>query len=521
MINKINIYIYKKFVKFIIYFTKKSKMEFDPKDLNFGLIDFDDQIKIKSVYINVGEIKPEITNYKNLLFHSFSWLSYSKILGGASNIKKANKIITEWINKYKSLNSSVWSISLVASRFINLIYALEFVSILFDNKLKKNIYKFLYLHFLLLRYQIKKNKNNISITDFKAFLLGSCVYKKPSNYALKLLDELLADQVDSLGFHKSYNSLEQAKFINNLHEIKAICLFFKIPENKKLIFQINNMTAVMQNLFHQDNSLILFNGSKNNNLNEVKKVLGLANDIIPKNITSNEEGLVFYKDKNKSIFMDIVRPVNKTINNSLHASTLAFELSCDGEKIITNCGSLNREILNEDDYLKYSAAHTTIVLNNTNISELSKKNSYRRVPDKITFNKENDKENVIWTASHNGYINNFKKIITRKIKIMKNNNEIIGEDSIISTKINTKKIVYHIRFHLLPNCNAILTNNKKTVILQIKDQSWLFKTNSEASIENSIYINHENKIQQTKQIVLSGYVSDKKKTENWVIIKHD
>ena len=73
----------------------------------------------------------------------------------------------------------------------------------------------------------------------------------------------------------------------------------------------------------------------------------------------------------------------------------------------------------------------------------------------------------------------------------------------------------------MPNCNSILTNNKKTVILQIKDQSWLFKTNSAASIEDSIYINHENKIQQTKQIVLSGYVSDKKKTENWVIKKHD
>ena len=58
MINKINIYIYKKFVKFIIYFTKNSKMEFDPKDLNFGLIDFDDQIKIKSVYISFSEITP-------------------------------------------------------------------------------------------------------------------------------------------------------------------------------------------------------------------------------------------------------------------------------------------------------------------------------------------------------------------------------------------------------------------------------------------------------------------------------
>ena len=66
-------------------------------------------------------------------------------------------------------------------------------------------------------------------------------------------------------------------------------------------------------------------------------------------------------------------PVNKTINNSLHASTLAFELSCLGEKIITNCGSINREIINENDYLRYSAAHSTIIVNNTNISELNKK----------------------------------------------------------------------------------------------------------------------------------------------------
>ena len=72
----------------------------------------------------------------------------------------------------------------------------------------------------------------------------------------------------------------------------------------------------------------------------------------------------------KSIFMDIVRPINETVNSSIHASTLAFELSCKGEKIITNCGSINREGFIDDDYLRYSAAHSTIILNNTNLLQL-------------------------------------------------------------------------------------------------------------------------------------------------------
>ena len=91
----------------------------------------------------------------------------------------------------------------------------------------------------------------------------------------------------------------------------------------------------------------------------------------------------------------------------------------------------------------------------------------------------------------------------------------------MSTKSNTNNIIYHIRFHLMPHCNCILTNNKKNAILQINKQSWTFKTSSLLSIEDSIYVNNENKIQQTKQIVISGHVSSRKKIEYWKISKHE
>jgi len=521
MIKNIKSYIENIFIRFFINFKKYEKIYFNPEELNFSLINFIDQKKIKSIYLNINSLNVNIQNKNSQVYHSFDWLNYSKKLGGANNIKRANQIIESWIDKHRSINSPLWSVDFVSSRYINIVYALDFLSILFDQKLKEKIYRFLYLHYWLLKNQLNYNNKKYKIQSLKALLLGNCIYKRGIKKSLKLLNNLFNDQIDSFGFHKSYNALEHSRFINDLHEIKNIFLFFQVPKNKILLFQINNMTAVIQNLFHHDKSLILFNGSRNTNLKEVNKVINLSKDIIPKKIDSNEEGLVFFKDNEKSIFMDIVRPINETVNSSIHASTLAFELSCKGEKIITNCGSIDRGGFIDDDYLRYSAAHSTIILNNTNISELNRNKSYRRVPNKITFNKEDQKGYILWNSGHNGYINNFNKIVSRKIKIIKNKNEIIGEDSFMSTKSNTNNIIYHIRFHLMPHCNCILTNNKKNAILQINKQSWTFKTSSLLSIEDSIYVNNENKIQQTKQIVISGHVSSRKKIEYWKISKHE
>ena len=51
----------------------------------------------------------------------------------------------------------------------------------------------------------------------------------------------------------------------------------------------------------------------------------------------------------------------------------------------------------------------------------------------------------------------------------------MGEDSIISLKAKDEKIVYHIRFHLMPGINTNVTNNKKSIILKTKKNNiWLF-----------------------------------------------
>ena len=134
-------------------------------------------------------------------------------------------------------------------------------------------------------------------------------------------------------------------------------------------------------------------------------------------------------------------------------------------------------------------------------------------------NYENINDMTIFEGSHNGYVHKYKKIIKRKLIISHNENKVMGEDSIISLKAKDEKIVYHIRFHLMPGINTNVTNNKKNIILKTKKNNiWIFKSNSEITIENSIYVNN-NTTKEIQQIVIKGITSKGKQIEKWSIEK--
>ena len=95
----------------------------------------------------------------------------------------------------------------------------------------------------------------------------------------------------------------------------------------------------------------------------------------------------------------------------------------------------------------------------------------------------------------------------------------MGKDTIISTRNNNHRIVYHIRFHLVYELSYNFTNNKKSVILKLKNNDmWLFKSDDELVIEDSILVDN-NKTISTKQIVIKGIINTTKIEKNWSLEK--
>ena len=197
------------------------------------------------------------------------------------------------------------------------------------------------------------------------------------------------------------------------------------------------------------------------------------------------------------------------ISSNLSAGTLSIELSGFGEKIIANCGA-SESFGKNPEYLRYSAAHSTIILQNTNISEIKEGNPHIKFPQSVVFRNETNQQQDIFEGSHNGYLKKFNKIIKRKLIIFKNKNKIDGEDSFIPYKGFSNRLIYHIRFHLADEMILNFTNNKKNIILKTKlNNIWLFKSDTELIIEDSILVDN-NITKPTKQIVIKGVLSDKK-----------
>ena len=137
----------------------------------------------------------------------------------------------------------------------------------------------------------------------------------------------------------------------------------------------------------------------------------------------------------------------------------------------------------------------------------------------IIFRKETDTIKEIFEGSHSGYLKKFNKIIKRKLIIYKSENKINGEDSFISYKDFNNRLIYHIRFHLSDEMVLNFTNNKKNIIIKTRlNNIWLFKSNSELIIEDSILVDN-NTTQPTKQIVIKGIVHDKKIIKKWSLEK--
>lgn len=465
-------------------------------------------------------LKDNFTENITLLdIHTFNFLFFFQKLGGKEGIKLSKKNIFIWFKKYKYSGNFIWSDDYSSKRFINLVYSYDFLCSTLDKKEINYINFILNFHIKRINLEIRRKKiEDISSYEILALVIIECI---SSNFDLKIIikiKDLVNSQLDESSVHKSYNILEHAKFLNNLIEIKNIFLSLSLEVPEFLINNILAMTSMLKTYKHADFSLPLFNGCNNNYNKEIESIFNKEQFLKSKSLTHYKNGVATYKDSNKVLFFDVIQPTKFNFHKDLNASSLAIEISADGEKIITNCGGAEGGGKNPA-YLKYSAAHSTIVINNTNISEIIEGDINKSFPKKVIFESQDYDKNIILTGSHNGYLKNYKKICKRELLINKRKNIFNGEDTIISSKSDVDKTVYHIRFHLMPEISTTVTENRKSVILKTKKNNiWIFKSNNEIMIEKSIYV-EKNMAIETSQIVISGITSSLKNKIQWSLEK--
>lgn len=216
------------------------------------------------------------------------------------------------------------------------------------------------------------------------------------------------------------------------------------------------------------------------------------------------------------------------------ASTLAFEMSCEGRRIIVNCGGAafagGQVPVRIEQGLRATAAHSTLALDNANSTAVMINGKLGKGVEEVEVNRRilalgNGKASRI-EASHDGYAARFGLVHRRILILRDDGSELRGEDLLVPAgKGKRGKIDFAIRFHIGPGIELGLSEDKKGAGLALPDGTyWQFRLGNssaggELAIEESMWVDGQGKPQPIQQLVLQGLTSRSGGTFPWLLKK--
>ena len=488
----------------------------------------------KKYSFKVGEIDPNVfwvkkkNNWEEKEVHSFLWLN---LIDRKNDGRSLQKIIDVWMLKHSKYKRKVWESSVLSKRIISWILNVDIILNNGSFYFKKNFLNSIISQTNHLKKNIKFEKNySKRLEVLTALLLSGLVFKEyinNFNIGIKELEKLTKDYFDDDGFPLTRNPSDLVFFSKYLLLCKECIKDAQqyIPEFLDII--INKNLKCIKEILTPNNQIPLFNGGTESNLEYFDKLLDDL-DYNPKNKKKIIGGIHSFNIRNNAIFFDAGEPPKKDFSKSYQSGPLSFEYYLDGKKIITNCG-FGSNISSKAELLsRLTSAQSTLTLNDTSVTRFERNKFINRVfgnSIKNTFKINNlnfveDKNQIKFTASHNGYEKKFGCIHKREISIEKQNGKLIGSDEIIKKK-DGKPLNYSLRFHLYPGLTAVKTMGGNSALIQIsKNKSLIFTILDESILlEKSIFLGG-NKILDNTCVTVSGNLVNKNKTIHWEIKKN-
>jgi uncharacterized heparinase superfamily protein len=202
------------------------------------------------------------------------------------------------------------------------------------------------------------------------------------------------------------------------------------------------------------------------------------------------------------------------VDRLTHAGTLSMELSIGRERLIVNCGAAPAAGLQWRDATRATAAHSTLVIADTNSSEL-RDAGLGRQPEHVEAQRQ-EANGAHWLeASHDGYLKPFGAVHRRRLYLAESGEDIRGEDAVEAPTPQP----YSLRFHLHPSVNASLQQDGEAVLLRLPSGAgWRLRAEgARMTLEESVYLGAAEP-KRSEQVVLTGH-ADGPQQVKWAISK--
>ncbi|MDQ1080854.1 heparinase II/III family protein [Pseudoroseomonas cervicalis] len=327
---------------------------------------------------------------------------------------------------------------------------------------------------------------------------------------LRVLPQEIERQILPDGAHVERSPGQLLLAVQDLIEIRNLLHGAGLEAPPHLALALDRAAPALRLFRHGDGGLALFNGTRDEGAALVDLVLtqgqarGRAPLILP------EAGFQRLQAGRTLVIADCGAPpegrgsagpggLPRHPDRYHHAGTLAFEMSVGRDRLIVNCGAAPAAESAWRDALRATAAHSTLVLADTNSSELREEGLGRR-PEAVEAERQEANGAQWLDASHDGYRRGFGALHRRRLYLSESGDDLRGEDSVEAEDIPA----YAVRFHLHPGVVASPQQEENAVLLRLPSgASWRLRASrARLTVEESVFMAGEPR--RTSQVVLSA-----------------
>jgi len=212
--------------------------------------------------------------------------------------------------------------------------------------------------------------------------------------------------------------------------------------------------------------------------------------------------------------IDTGRPPPRVYDDHAHAGTMSFEFSHERERIIVNCGAYRGPKPNWWRVARASAAHSLLVVADTNSVEIRPDGSLGRSPAAVARERAEHEGQQWVSATHDGYRERFGLVYARQLFLSADGEDLRGEDRLTGLP----GAGFAVRFHLHPSVQASLVRDTSAALLRCPSGIvWRLRAaGAQMSLGESIYLG-SGEARKSQQLVLSGTVPPGGAMVRWAI----
>ena len=448
--------------------------------------------------------------------HGFGWLRDLRALGTDAARVRARDLVDAWLDAQPDGQVSLAEVA--GSRLCAWLSHYDFFAATADDAFRQRLMARLVADARALAAALPTEEmDSRAIAAVKGVVAAGAALPDHGSLltrALKVLGQELERQILPDGSHAERSPARMLAVLADLVEIRLHLAAARAEPPPILAGAIDRLAAALRVLRHGDGGMAVFNASREDGPRPVELVLAQAGRATRPAMSLPDGGFYRLAAGRSLVIVDGAAPPPPRLDRLAHAGTLSFEFSVGRERMIVNCGTALAATHEWREGLRYTAAHSTLVIADTSSSEVREEGLGRR-PQHVDARHE-ESTGAHWLhLSHDGWKRVFGANHVRRFYLAESGEDLRGEDTVEADSPQP----FVIRFHLHPSVDASLQQDGEAVLLRLPSGSgWRLRADgARMSLEPSVYLGGPEP-RRSEQVALTGY-ADGPQQVRWAITK--